>query len=167
MTFGRLPDRMPRSGLFELLGLCRCAVRIEILLAVFEAPDDVAHLTQRLHLEVSHVSRYLQQLLAAGLVTRTTDGHRHVYSPGPAARVQKRPEGLTLSLSGANGAEVVVTIPQELAAELFRQHLVVVIRDADAEAPALRTAAPAPRDGPAPAPEGSTQPVRRRPSGPR
>ncbi len=92
--------------LHQLFRQCHGRVRFEVLLAVARGPADVSTFADRLEVDVSQVSRCLQELDRAGLVQWKQCGHRRVYSVGPRVQSVPSPSGGTLVrlMSGRSSA---------------------------------------------------------------
>lgn len=110
--------RVAFVSLFDLIEVCRAALRVEILLALREGGRGVGEIARARELSQSHVSHHLQILGGAGLVGFSAAGQRHVYSLGVQASVTKARGGLLLSLRGDDGSAVHLEIPASLATEL-------------------------------------------------
>jgi DNA-binding transcriptional ArsR family regulator len=107
-----------RTTLFDLLGACRCPLRLELLVALGRRSLEVSELIDRTELQPSLVSTHLGRLSTVGLVQSATEGHHRRYSLTPSARMTRDGVGWMLTLAAGDGATLALRITPAFAREL-------------------------------------------------
>lgn len=102
----------------DLLGICTCRVRLELLVSLAQRPMSVSELARRRQLALAHVSQYLGVLAMASLVEFTQRGRGRVYAASPRFTAAPTGAGLLLRIAGDDGSEVSVLVPWEHAERL-------------------------------------------------
>lgn len=116
----RVSDVPVAVGTAEILQLIACPLRIEILLCLAEQPCDVGQLAAAIELELSHVSKNLSKLHAAGIVDYVRHGHRKIYSVSRSVRSLNVGDATCLDIQSPDGGSLRLTIPESVRAKLGR-----------------------------------------------
>src|SRR4051794_37650877 len=88
----------------DLPGVCNCRVRLELLIALSEAPREVTGLARARELDISHVSHHLHALASAGLIEYSQRGHERLYRLTEKAQVRREGSCLSMALESDDGA---------------------------------------------------------------
>ncbi|MEX2217666.1 MAG: winged helix-turn-helix domain-containing protein [Phycisphaerales bacterium] len=102
----------------DLLAMCTCRVRLELLVSLSQRPMAVSDLARRRQLAVAHVSQYLRRLAAASLVEFSQQGPGRVYSVSQRFSASPSAKGLLLAIAGDDGSEVSILLPWKQAERL-------------------------------------------------